>query len=208
MQISSSKMTNWIGNLGGSDLAGLFLTLRKKSSDNYIDVVQLEINGFESTNNYMYGFGNEIFRYGPGKIENSKIYQFGKVKPKTDATSTNGAPITFELRPDHYVKFDNFTAEDTNGGTDGSAFYIKSDTSQTVTALGTNNVEIVSSHVLNCISANALIKLNANSLIVEVNDITMTGNSDTVDGAIYATSGGTITFNRATMTDNIGTLGR
>ena len=123
----------------------------------------------------------------------------------TSTTQTQSSPLLNKLRPDHYSKFEKITYEENKGAGFGSSIALLADTSISVTALGTTNIEMIDNSILKCESLFSIMYLQTTSLIGSITGLTATDNTNTVNGVISITGGGTLTFTTATLSKNYGT---
>lgn len=204
MTLSNITFKDSAAYLGGSDYEGLLLNFDVNLNTQYLDVRKVTIDNLISTNVYIYGQGGMIYKYGDLEITNSEITSFGLTQPKASTEVPENSPIISIIRHDHKLIYNNVTFTNSVGGTDGASIFINAVSSSTVSAITGNNIEMTDVTLNGCKSTGPIMKLNTNTLTGQINNLNADGNSNTVDGVIYISGGGTLVFNNQLFNNNNG----
>jgi predicted outer membrane repeat protein len=204
LALSGIDFKDSIGHLGGADYAGLLLNIQINPNTGYLDVQKVTINDLNCTNVYIYGQGGITYKYGDFEMTNSEITSFGLNQPMISTTVPENSPIINVIRHDHTVTYNNVTFTDTVGGTDGASIFINAEIDATVTAIVGNNIVMTDVTITGCASTGPIAKFSTLSLTGQITNFNANSNTNSVQGALYITGGGTLIFDNPTFTNNDG----
>jgi hypothetical protein len=206
LTISGIDFKDSVGHLGGTDYAGLLLNLQVNPNTNYIDVRKVTIDDLNCTNVYIYGQGSIINKYGDFEMTNTEITSYGLNQPMVSTTVPENSAINNVIRHDHTVTYNNVTFTNPVGGTDGASIYISAVIDATVTAIVGNNIVITDVTITGGSSTGPIAKFSTLSLTGLITNFNVNSYTNSVQGALYITGGGTLIFNNPTFTNNGGTI--